>query len=201
MRESFSFGARTLVGLILVWVGVAAAAEKPLDWLELMTVGQQQPKTDLQWRTDEAQVLALHPQLTQPDWPMPTRQGFFLAGSAPGDGCPFLTTVGSSDSHALDWMMLRLAPGAPETCREKWQAAMQSLYGKPISSGPVQDLVVDANTAIQTFWATQTSCITLSYTRADAARPAPFTITFGDKRTLACGYDDEVIAIGPTPAR
>lgn len=180
-----------IVGLCATAGSVAADAEKPLDWRELITVAQSHPMTDLQWGTDKAQILGHHRQFQEMLSPFPGGQKP-LAGEVADGACSFVVHARFSGLPALSGLTLELSRTAPPECGKKWLAALRALYGKPLSSGPVDDIVVDADTALQTVWRTPTSCIRATYTTAGATHPGPFTVVFGDEHAGACGYDDPV---------
>lgn len=182
-----------LLGLCATAVSFAADAEKPLNWRELITVAQPRPTTDLKWGTGKAQILEHHTQFREMLSSFP-RGPKSLAGDVTDGACSFVVHARFDHSPAtLSALTLELPPTAPPECGKKWQTALQGLYGKPLSSGPVQDLVTDADTPMQTAWRTPTSCITSTYTAAGATHPGPFTVVFGDQQAGACGYDDQVV--------
>jgi hypothetical protein len=186
----------SVLAAILASCTAAAAAfaaddEKPLDWRELITVAQSRPTTDLQWGTDKAQILGRHSHFHEVLSPFPRGQKRLAADVTDG-ACSFVVHANFERSAALSGLSLELPRTAPSDCGRKWLAALQRLYGKPFSSGPIADIAVDADTAIQTVWRTPTSCITSMYTAAGAPHPGPFIVAFGDARIGACGYDDPV---------
>ena len=180
-----------LLGLCTAAGSFAADEEKPLDWHALITVAQTRPTTDLRWGAEKAQILEHHHQFREMLSVPPRSQGAFLTEDVADGACSFVVQASFDHSAALSRLTLELPLTAPPECGKKWLAALQALYGKPLRSGPVQDIVVDADTPIQTAWRTPTSCITSMYTVAGAPHPAPFTVMFGDERAGACGYDDE----------
>lgn len=180
-----------ILGLCTTAAGLAADEEKPLDWRELITVAQNRPTTDLQWGTNKAQILEHHHHFEETLSPFPGGQKR-LAENVSDGACSFVVHANFERSAALSWLSLELPRTAPPECGKKWLAALRALYGKPFSDGPIDDLVVDSDSAIRTVWRTPTSCITSMYTAAGAPHPGPFTVAFGDEHAGACGYEDPV---------
>jgi hypothetical protein len=169
---------------MLGWSSNDSRAAEPLHWRTLMSIGQSAPQAGLAWGMSEPELRARYPQIARP-----------LRDA----GCTFDLHLTSSARQGLSEFRLALVSGDAHQCALQLLARLNGLYGHPDAHEDMATLDTGRSPLeeFQYRWLTPSTCAYFTFNPGAAASVDRLWVSFGSKKTDACGYDDEVVTTSP----
>jgi hypothetical protein len=172
---------------MLVCSSNVSRAAQQLHWRTVMTIGQPVPRAGLAWGMSEPQLQARYPHISHP-----------LSDA----GCTFDLHLTAPAGQGLSEFRLAIVSGDAHKCALRALSRLNGLYGHPDAHQELASLD-KGRSPLEEFqyrWLTPSTCAYFTYNPGAAASVDRLWVSFGSKKTDACGYDDQVVITSP-PAR